>query len=203
MIPEELRHFLDDATDELNIAIVEFHKSGNVLSVILQLKDYSSEQTWRLLVPAPLKYELVSGEIDDVQFLTNHPLLWNFSGSQSSLYFNGSTSATKSLALAVIRTHFEVFGDAIELDAYLNCSNGDVETLCSKTYGLFAEGPTQILERYAACLTDAGVNSTFVGRREAVVWTERGWQPLDAVPGLVLLGESSIVATSFEWTPMH
>lgn len=196
MIPDGLRAFLDDDTS-ITVEEVVVNKNDLVLRITLQRQK--EKQFWRIRAHDPPDYELVAGHVDDLSVHHDHPCLWDYVGQQTSLYFNGRSKETAQLALDVIQAHYGACDTRIPVNTYLKCADGNVKALCERGFGLFAEGPKKVLDRYADRLREAGVRCSFVGTRDALVLGEKGWQPLGATPVVLSFGESWVISTSFEW----
>lgn len=199
MLPEKLKALLEEATDDLSVSLVDTTIEVDQVALTIHCQHLESRQTWHMVALKPLDFEFVSGFVDDLRMYDDHPRLWAFTDEQSSLYFNGLAADTNSLALNLTRTHYQLTGEMIPVTAYMKCRSGDVQELCSKGFGLFAEGPLSLLKRYSDCLEQAGVKCSFVGTRKAMVWTENGWQELATRPLLLEVGANWIIGQSFSW----
>ena len=157
--------------------------------------DSKNNQLWELQIGNLKREKLEISWSSEIELHNDHFLIWDFTKSWTKLYFNGNARNADRFLSEIYQIHRRKFGRWIEVEKYLNVQP-DLYGLCRSKYGLFAEGPKEILVAYEDCLRSHNMNPHFQGDYKGLNSHNR--EPLLQ---LLIFGESYFIAEKFEFTP--
>ena len=192
-------------------ATLEFEERGAVLldsvrwrgracEIVLDVRTGDadeSRQAWRVQCADVRATRLSPGWRDAVEFVHTHPLLLPYTDAQVQLAFRGRPEQPRAVVGALWEAHQAATDGWLPFDAFLN-RNVPLAELIAAGGGILAEGPRSVLEGYAVSLREYGVFPSFVGERNAARWIDGAWSPEPADLGVLLIGESYVIGTSFD-----
>lgn len=163
-IPKELQSIIDDAGFDpfgdvytTSITKVQFRPNFTVTFNI----SYYGVSEWYVEIVDCEEFKIEHEGLDDYEFkiYDEHVLLDIYNKDEYSLYL-GSKPIDRTLLISdMYLMHNEYLGDELPFDRYLW---GDMYTVCTKSYGLFARGPQAVLQRYKEVLDRHGIVSSML-----------------------------------------
>lgn len=199
MIPDIFLN-IDDYENSVFIKNIVNNDNDLVVNVTYKSSGYEDDNTsiknWRIDIKHCRKYRISFKEIVDVDMKEEHPLLWEFNDRQCELYFSGICENIPKLFYKLYLLHRALF----EWDKQFDITT--IENMRTYSNGLFAKGPKILLEKYAGCLKNNGMDYSFIGERNAVYWDGKQYLPEKKL-SLLFLGESYFVAEKFSFLELN
>lgn len=191
LLNELNKYYPDDRT----IFIEEVDFKAEIPYVIIRFKyvNYIDEkdwvdQRWQVNLKG-FKVAIVSVETSiNVEFETEHALLWEHQDPLSNLYFSGVPADVFKLYWDLTLVHNELFENYVEVDRFLNHQNVNFDELLKAGAGLFAKGPQRLMSKYAELLEKHSVKTNILSNRELNL------SPLT----VMFIGKTYIVAEEFD-----
>ena len=171
-----------------------------ILDFILTLNDNEKDQInqlWRIEVLHPKKNYISYEYTDFIEIKNDHPLLWEFTDIQCELYFTGHCEDKAKLFYDLYMTHKQVFGNYQCFNIWLG-SGKDHSNSLPYSSGLLTQGSQILMERYAACLKQNGLDYTIIGKRQPVYWDGAQFLPEKKV-NILLFEQAFIIAEGFSF----
>jgi len=202
VLPKELENIFEEYTEDDYSFFLSKANAEREFGFDFQLqvqgineKDEIS-QTWTVETVGYRKSQLFFGWADYLKISTDSPLLWEFTDTHSELYFSGKVKNPEKLFVDLYKTHKSLFRKYQSL--YLPFSE---EALCSGdvpySNGQIAKGPRKLLEHYATCLKQNGLNYSIVGEWRPTVGD--GFENVSNSEDLqvLFLGDTYVIAEKF------
>lgn len=205
MLPKEIAEILENHDPkELHIVFnkIEYEASNPTFDIQISAISYNDEDNLvRNWVIETLQYRTCNLSLDfatTIEIYDSHPLLWQFSDIQSSMYFSGSCSNPDKLLLELYRTHKSLVGNFLQFEEVMH-RTGEFEVAMKSTSGLFAMGPKRLLEAYAACLENYNLKYTIIGDRVPTFWNGEQHVQENGAAKILFIDNSYIIADSFKF----
>lgn len=171
MIPKDLNKIFERfCEDELDISITKVEFLENIFTINFSLMSISTEeeinandQLWTIQTVGHKKNKISFDKGSEIRIEQDHPLLWEYNDVNCELYFNGSSSDSNKLHVALYKLHFELFKNYIPAGTYFNALYS--YDLLKARNGLLARGPKRLMMKYAECLRHAGVDFSILEGR--------------------------------------
>jgi len=129
------------------------------------------------------------------------PAVRQFLDPLRDLTFTGRPKSLEELAWNLFAAHRSVAGDWISFEKYLNpCL--DVAALLTSGFGKLADGPEFIVVELNRVLMDSGLQATLGAPHRVKFWEDGAWHDVVSPLCGIAFGESWIVASGFEETPL-
>ena len=147
-------------------------------------------RTWRIQARGVLEFRLVSHEVESIELLQRHPLLWTYDQDEAELYFQGqpvdvhATIGRLYAANAVAGRGWIAFGAVVN-------DHMPLHALLASGSGLLAKGPLTVISAYQEVLEAEGLRCSALNRGSLSTLGAA------AGPQVLLLGRSYIIATEF------
>ena len=155
----------------LQLSLVDTEGSGGSVDFSLAISDLTAfairEYSW-----------LGPHDISDA-----HPLLLHYQEPYSSLYIKGHTEHVKELSFDLLQIHQDTYG---QWAVFLPQRFGMLEM----GHALLAEGPQQLIQRYAAKVNEYGMLTSILS----------GDTPAPSALKVFTLGDNYFIGTRFEFT---
>jgi hypothetical protein len=155
----------------VQLSLVDAEGSGPTVDFSMAISDLTSfairEYSWL----GPL-------DVSDV-----HPLLLPYQEPHSSLYIKGHTEHVKELSFDLLQIYLDTYGKwaAVHPQRFDMLEMG---------HALLAEGPQQLIQRYAAKVNEYGIHTSILS----------GDTPAPSTLKVLTLGDNYFIGTSFEFT---
>ncbi|SHF95349.1 hypothetical protein [Flavisolibacter ginsengisoli] len=205
MFPKELEDIFskfDEDDFDLYITRADFSGDNFITDFTLNVQDINERggisQNWTIKVAGHRKNHVSFDFADFMQITDDHPLLWEFTDTQCQLYFTGQCKDTAKLFFDLYATHKRLFGK----HQCFNISFGE-ETPYFKPFqysnGLLTQGSKKLMEKYADCLKQNGLDFTIVGERPAKYWDGEQYILESQDLKVLFLGDTYIIAKGFSF----
>lgn len=172
------------------------------LELVFPYRD--SSEVWSITCEGPRRWLLGSEDFEPVALEREHPLLWEHTKDTCQLFFKGRPTHELPLVGALYQRHHDIAGDWIPFPRCFNASGIKLPALLAGGHGLLAEGPTPLMEAYAAVLSEHEVRAKMLDPRPPQRLEVRGdahtWVKEDRDLIVLTLGDSFVVAKSFAAT---
>lgn len=125
------------------------------------------------------------GRFHQISISESAPLLWEYTDPHVHLYFNGAVANPDLFYWEIHQLHEQLYGTHIPMSVLM----GEVSfrRMQKTSFGLFATGPQQLMEAYAACLGKHGAGYSMISH---------GTRPTAQVT-VLLLGDGYVIAEAF------
>jgi hypothetical protein len=158
----------------LQLSLVDIEGSGSQINFSLAITELTSF--------ALREYSWLSGlDLSDA-----HPLLLPYQEPHCSLYIKGHTEHLKELSFDLLQIHLAIYGKwqpfPSELFAKLKLG-----------HALLAEGPEQLIQRYAAKVGEYGIDTSIIP----------SYTPAPSNLQILTLGDNYFVGSRFEFMVQH
>jgi hypothetical protein len=205
VLPRDLTDIFEEYTeDDYNLYVTKAENSGDnfLIDFSIDVQDINDKgtisQKWTIEAKGTRKTKVSFDFAPVIEIIDDHPLLGEFTDTQCQLYFTGHCKDPAKLFYELYVTHKEMFGRHHSF----SLSFGE-ETNYFKpfqyTNGLLTEGPKKLMEKYADCLKQNGLDFTIIGERPAKYWD--GEQNILENQDLKILfiGDTYIIAHNFSF----
>jgi hypothetical protein len=202
MVPQELRDILggrDDDDFDFYIRKVAHHGEKFVIDLHLQYVNDHNEtvyQTWTIEAFGHRTNRISFEFIPFIDIQEEHPLLWEFTDIQCQLYFSGTCQNPSKLFYDLYHSHKATFKRYSCFNMQFTDENGQYDRF-KYSSGLFAKGSKKLMQLYAGCLRENGLDFTIIGERPPTYWEEDGFVPKRKDLKVLFLGDTYIIATAF------
>ncbi len=208
MLPDRINEIFDtidfEETGYTVVNSIEFQASDVVLYFEMFLGDDTSEK-WKVeiknIVAHEIRVDLLNRFIFGISFSEDHPILWEFTDYQSSLFFSSLPENPDTLLADIYKLHKTLFDDWVPLEKYLNGKG--LYDLCRSPFGLFAKGSNKLLTEYASILDQHNIVNNLQGMSEPVYWDINQYRKREIPVKLLFFGTSYFVAENFEFTSIR
>src|ERR1044071_7902131 len=180
-----------------SIDSVNFKDDQLGMSCVISLDDDQAMRSkWKIICSEVWQHRIALGSVDSIEFSTDHVLLWPFREARARLGFKGKVPDANSVVGALYEKHFEVVGNWFAFDEFMVSDWGPKRVLDS-SFGIFAEGPLNLVSEYQKILQNFGVDTAITGHNAPLHWN--GSERAPYVGGAVLIFDDSfIIAESFD-----
>jgi len=199
---EGVLSFLEDPTHAddpwVRLDSIRFEGSDGILD--LSVMDYDCNELWaRWRIRARLMIECSVGRADGdlCPLQSDHVVNRQYTEPRQELYFRGRPSSVDGTIGRLYGTHRHVAGPWIPFERFLNPCRS-LQALLAGGFGLLANGPTFLIEPYAHALGAEGLSPNILASRPTKWWNGEMWMDLPPALAAISLGDSLIVAHSFE-----
>jgi hypothetical protein len=206
VLPKEIIDIPDEYTEEdynLYITKVDYPAIELTFDLILEGHIYDNDiltKKWTVQTVGHRKNNISFDKTIDIKISVDHPLLWEFTDTQCQLYFTGQSENPEKLFYDLFVTHKKLFKSF----QHFNISFGQDTNISSRFQfgnGLLAEGPKKLLEKYADCLIQNGLEYTIIGERPATRWDGDKFSLENTGLKVFTLGDSFVIAQNFIFSP--
>ena len=163
-----------------------------VLELLLARSDRprADVRRWCIQAQGVLEFKVVSHEVESIELLQRHPLLWTYDQDEAELYFQGqpvdvhATIGRLYAANAVAGRGWIAFGAVVN-------DHMPLHALLASGSGLLAKGPLTVISAYQEVLEAEGLRCSALNRGSLSTLGAA------AGPQVLILGRSYIIATEF------
>jgi len=205
VLPKELEDIFNEFDeDDFDLYITRADYSGNsfLIDFALDVEDINERggisQKWTIEATEHRKNHISLDFAPFIEIKIDHPLLWEFTDTQCQLYFAGQCKNPEKLFYDLYATHKSMFGRHQCFNIYLG-----EETPCFKSFqyssGLLAQGSKKLMERYADCLRQNGLDFTIIGEQPPRYWDGKQFILGDADLKVLFLGSTYVIAKYFSF----
>ena len=205
MLPKELKDIFEEYTeDDYNLYVTKVDYSGDIFLIdfALDIQAINNKgeihQKWTIHACGHRKNRISFEFAPFIEILNDHPLLWEFTDIQCQLYFTGQCNNSEKLFYDLFATHKMLFGKYQCFDI----SFGE-ETPYFKPFqysnGLLTQGSKKLMEKYAACLKQNGIDYNIIGEQPAEYRDGGQFIKQDSGLKVLLLGDTYIIARDFSF----
>lgn len=205
MLPKELEDIFEDYDkDDFNLYVTKVDYSGNhfIIDIALDVQNINDKgsitQRWTIQASGHRKNHISFDFAPKIEIRDEHPLLWEFTDTQCELYFAGQPKDTAKLFFDLFLIHKKMFGR----HQCFNISFGE-DTSYSKPFqfsnGLLTEGSKRLMEEYAECLKNNGLDFTIIGERPAKYWDGEQFILEDTDLKILFIGDTYVIAKGFDF----
>lgn len=159
-------------------------------------EDPGIHPRWQVVCSGVREDSFSLGYADDLQFLTDHVLLWPHAAPESAVSFYGRAENPYAVAGALYQRHWELMDKWLPFHRFLNPGVRLTE-LIAGGFGMLAEGPEPLILAYEEVLQQYGFSTSHRDPRRPVYWGGEGWLEQGAALSVLILDESYIVAENF------
>ncbi|MVN23524.1 hypothetical protein GO621_18550 [Mucilaginibacter sp. HMF7410] len=204
MLPKILKDILENYDPEdLDIVIkkVDYQASNPKLDIQVSVHGYHEQdnfvQRWNI---ETIQYRQSKFSLDyssSLEISNDHPILWQFSDYQSSIYFSGNCSDPNLMFIDLYKLHKSLFEGLISFEETLNQGNDFCNFISNSTSGLLANGPKKLLVKYGEILKKYNLNYTIIGDRIPTYWNGEKHETEVGNAKVLFIDSSYIVADEF------
>lgn len=176
MLPKNITDILENNdSEDINIQItkVENKSVDPSFEIELSVTAYNDEDNFSSSwIIQTFNYRKCNFSLDfasTIQLNNTHPILWQFSDIQSSLYFSGICSNPDKLFMDLFNTHVSIMGNYVPFENTVHRMHEFSESM-KNTSGLLAEGPKRLLISYGGLLKSFNLEFTIIGDRTPTFW---------------------------------
>jgi hypothetical protein len=205
MIPNELSDFLENVDPEdLQIVITkaDYKNSNPSFDIEVTSVTYDNEknvvQNWTIETKQYRNCVISLSFCTTLQIVTNHPILWQYSDTQSSMYFSGKCSDANSLFVELYSIHESIFEGVVPFSEILYRTT-DFSSAMESTSGLFAQGPRKLLEKFGQTLEKYNLKYTIIGDRIPSFWNGQEHLPETGDAKVLFINNSYVIASGFKF----
>lgn len=209
MLPKELDDIFNEYNDDdFDLYVTKADNSGDsfIIDFELTVQDINEiggiSQKWAIEVIGHRKNHVSFDFASFIEIKDDHPLLWELIDTQCQLYFTGLCKDHTKLFYDLYLAHKKMF------DRYqcFNISFGE-ETTYSKPFqysnGLLTQGSKKLMEKYAECLKENGLDFNIIGERPSVHWDGEQYIPESQDLKVLFIGDTYIIAKEFSFLLQH
>lgn len=209
MIPDALTQFIEayDYEDlELSLTNVTFDTKGFrmdlELETVNQAEGDDRRAMWRVEAIGHRNNRITFDYGENIRIVDDHPLLWRYTDLQASLYFGGSCTDPQKLFYQIYQVHFGLYQTYIPIETFLNMN--DFVRQFQSTGGLVARAPRKVLNRYAQCFEDAGIEWSIINEHRPTYWDGADRRPERTDLKMLLIGKTDtfVIAEDFNFSPL-
>lgn len=149
-------------------------------------------------------------QLDDLRLYDEHPALLPLVGERAALSFRGAPRDPELAALEILAAHEKVIGGYLAFEDCANVSElRSLAVVLGGGHGIVGEGPSVVLDAYAAVLERHGVRPWIIDRRPARTWDPELREHVEMPPGVRVLdfGDGFVaartIAVSGELPPLN
>ena len=205
MLPKDITDILDNYDPEdLNIQItkVDYEANEPTFDIELSATGYNDEENitshWTIQTIRYRKCDISLYFGTTLQINTTHPILWQFSDVQSSLYFSGTCSDADKLFMDLFNLHHSVTENLIPFEKTLHRIYQFRESM-KVTSGLLADGPKKLLTHYASLLEKYNLQFTIIGDRTPTFWNGEKHIQESGTAKILFIDNSYVIADEFKF----
>ena len=168
----------------------------------LSVMDYDEAGQWaRWQIRACQMRQCTIGKAggDLVLHQGDHVVVRQHTDFRQELYFRGTPDSADGTIGRLWIAHREAVSDWIPFDDFLN-SCMSLQALLKVGFGLLADGPVFLIEAYSRVLSADGLSPRVLAPRPAKWWNGHVWSGNPSELVALSLGDSLVVAQSFEET---
>ena len=171
--------------------------AGNNVTLHLTVRQQDrADQEWRLHCGDVRRSRIVNDQgIDALWVKSQHPLLLPHTEAVVELYFSSRPSDPDAAVGRLVEAHRTVVGGWFDCLYFFNLGpRQSLRAMLDVGFGMLAEGPRPLIEKYGEVLRDCAVDVSSPPSRPPVWWDGARWveevKPLFAV----ILGASYVVS---------
>lgn len=198
VLPKKLAEVLDHYNiADRNFYITKANWLEDVLTIdiVLNFQDHENgfvTQNWTIEAINPKGNRISFESASTIEGKNDDPLLWVFTDIQCQLYYSGHCTNQAKLFFDLYATHRRIFGDYIDFDIPVA-----LQAPFKYTSGLLAQGPKNLMEEYAVCLRQNGMEASIIGDSSRQVWSSQQFDPIEQNIKVLFIGNSYIIADNF------
>jgi len=205
VLPKELDDIFEEYTeDDYNLYVTKADCSGDnfLIDFVLDVQDINEKgtitQKWTVQASEHRKNHVSFDFAPFVEIKDEHPLLWEFTDIQCQLYFTGQCTDPAKLFYDLYLTHKRIFGRYQCFDISFT-----EETSYFKPFqysnGLLTQGSKKLMELYAECLKQNGLDFSIIGERPAKFWDGEQYILESQDLKVLFLGDTYIIGKNFSF----
>jgi hypothetical protein len=205
VLPKELEDIFEEYTEDdynLNVTKADYSGDNFLIDFALDVQDINEKgtisQRWTIQASEHRKNHVSFDFAPFVEIKDDHPLLWEFTDTQCQLYFTGLCKDPAKLFFDLYATHKKLF----DKHQCFNISFGE-ETPYFEPFqysnGLLTKGSKKLMEKYADCLKQNGLDFTIIGERPAKYWDGEQYILESQDLKILFLGDTYIIAKDFSF----
>lgn len=205
-IPEEFNDLMDnyDPDDYLFSITAVYSENGKTICNI-KIHNLSVDESidnihprWSINVAGYKECQLNFRSDSMIEILTEHPLLWKYNDVNSSLYFHGTCTDPYALLIELYHINEQLF------EGHHNFTEiKKLHHLLQQPGGLLANGPGQLLEKYAQLLEKYALTPSIIGRHIPQHWNGTKYEQPSRQTKMCWIGKNFIIAESFEFIKIN
>jgi len=196
MLPKQLLDLFEKyPSDDCFSYITKVDSSADEILIDFFINTYDSDdngpivQKWTIQTVGHKKNHFSIGVDSPIDIKDDHPLLWEFTDIQCELYFKGKIKNPQKLSYDLSIIHKNLFDNFQIFNITFEDKRSNFRPF-QYTNGLLTKGSKKLLERYALCLKENGLDYSIIGERLLTSQTLK----------ILFLGDSYVIAESFAFT---
>ena len=172
----------------------------NKLELVFELNvdgNESSIQKWSVVAKNIHEYKIFEAYDCGLNHcIADHVAIRQFTDNRAKLFFNGKATNPEQLLGGLFEAHYDCVDDWIEFDRYINI-NSNLSKLFSDGYGLLADGPLFLLEKYSDVLRAQGISWSITNKSNPSYWENGAFHEYSKNLEMIHFGGSYVVADEF------
>lgn len=193
-----INRIADQEFEDARFVVERTSWNGGAVEVFLPVRfgdDTCSR--WQVTCVKPFEHRLTLGLADSLEFLHDHPLLWQFQQQTGSAFFRGAPHDVRAAVGVLYEAHQRQAQSWIPFDTYFNRAL-PLSALLSTGNGLLARGPLCLLMFYRDVLNVFGTEVYIRFLHEPEQWDGCEWKALNGTEMRILAwGGSYVIGTSW------
>lgn len=145
----DIAQLADTIYEDLNAQITAIWRAGeSELAMTLECDDWHGgdhRHRFELRCTEVKDHHLSVGYVDDIDFKSEHPLLFNYAGPQGSLFFSSAPASAEQVFYELNDVVASRFAGWVEPSMLLHGTPSEIVGRLRSGYGLLAEGPVSVL----------------------------------------------------------
>jgi len=202
MIPIELKRLANDDEEETGLHITNIdYRSDNI---IISFSFYGESNVDNSKIIEQWTVEAVDNRKTNISFdyggfidiKADHPLLWEFTGIQCSLYYTGWCNDAPKLFFDLYTAHKQIFGHTQCFNIHFHIEK-TYPMLSAYSNGLLTTGPKRLMNEYTKCLQKNGLDYNIIGEYPAKYWDGKNYIVEEEGLKVLFLGQTFVVVKDF------
>jgi hypothetical protein len=155
-------------------------------------------QKWTIEAAGHRKNHVSFDFADFMEIKDDHPLLWEFTDTQCQLYFTRQCKDPAKLFFDLYATHKRLFGN-INGSTFLSAKRHPISNRFNIANGLLTQGSKKLMEKYAECLKQNGLDFSIISERPAKYWDGEQFNEEDTNLKVLFFGNTYVIAKDFSF----
>lgn len=190
-----------DLENHDNLSLIEMKEERNILSLTFKLKsDFDEEskfEMWKVECKDFIQRRICDNFFSSFDIFEEHVLLWEYNQPTADLYFKGTTENVSGLIGELYLKHLNITQDWIPSTEYFN-DLVDIKDLIMSGYGLLANGPLKIIQRYSEVLSKFNIIPSIISNGIVRYWDGASWVNGPEPYRVLVFGSSYVIAKEFK-----
>ena len=201
LLPKKLIAVLEkygERDRNLYITKINWLEDGLTLDIVINLQDNNEgliSQYWTINAINSKGNRISFESATFIELKNDDPLLWEFTGIQCQLYYSGHCANQAKLFFDLYTTHKKIFGTYIDFEIPVA-----LQAPFKYTSGLLTQGPRNLMEEYATCLRQNGMEASIIVDSSRQAWSNQQFDPAEQNLKVLFIGNSYVIADNFLFT---